>query len=55
MLKAINTKLLIAILAALAVIGGLLVRQNGIRKEQAAAAARTAAAPGRSGAEVPRG
>ena len=43
MLKAINTKLLIAILAALAVIGGLLVRQNGIRKEQAAAAARTAA------------
>lgn len=43
MLKAINTKLLIAILAALAVIGGLLVRQNGIRKDQAAAAARTAA------------
>lgn len=43
MLKAINTKLLIAILAALAVIGGLLVRQNGIRKEQVAAALRTAA------------
>ena len=43
MLKAINTKLLIAILAALTVIGGLLVRQNGIRKEQAAAAVRTAA------------
>lgn len=42
MLKAINTKILLGILAALTAIGVLLVHQNHVN-EQAAAAARSAA------------
>ena len=43
MLKMINTKLLIAILAALTVFAGLLVRQHEVSERNAAAAAKTAA------------
>ena len=43
MLKLINTKLLIAIFVALLAIGGLLVRQNAIQKQQAEAAIKAAA------------
>jgi len=43
MLKAINTKILLAILAALVAIGGLLIHQNHVNEAAAAAAARSAA------------
>lgn len=43
MLKAINTKILLGILAALTAIGALLVHQNHVNEQAAAAAARSAA------------
>ena len=43
MLKAINTKILLGILAALTAIGGLLVHQDHLREQQAADAARVRA------------
>ena len=43
MLKAINTKILLAILAALTLIGGLLVHQNHVNEQAAASAAKAAA------------
>ena len=43
MLKVINTKVLIAILAALTAIAGLLVRQHEVSERNAAAAAKAAA------------
>ena len=43
MLKIINTKVLIAILAALTVIAGLLVRQHEVSERNAASAAKAAA------------
>lgn len=43
MLTAINTKILLSILAALTVISGLLYRQHEANEKAAAAAARTAA------------
>ncbi len=43
MLKAINTKILIAILAALTAIGGLLVHQNHVNEQHAADAAKARA------------
>ncbi len=43
MLKAINTKILLAILAALTAIGGLLVHQNHVNEQHAADAAKARA------------
>ena len=43
MLTAINTKILLSILAAITVIGGLLYRQHEANEKAAAAAARAAA------------
>lgn len=43
MLKAINTKILISILAALTAIGGLLVHEHQVNERAAAAAAKAAA------------
>ncbi len=43
MLKAINTKLLIAVLAALTAIGALLVHNNRVNEKAAADAAKAAA------------
>ena len=40
MLKAINTKILLAILAALTAIGGLLIHQNHVSEQQATDAAK---------------
>lgn len=43
MLKAINTKILLGILAALTLIGGLLIHQNHVNEQAAASAAKAAA------------
>lgn len=43
MLKAINTKILLGILAALTAIGAMLVHQNHVNEQATAAAARSAA------------
>ena len=43
MLKAINTKILLAILAVLTTIGGLLVHQNHVNEQRAADAAKARA------------
>ncbi len=40
MFKAINTKILLGILAALTAIGGLLIHQNHVREQEAADAAK---------------
>ena len=43
MLKAINTKILMAILAALTLIGGMIVHQNHVNEQAAASQAKAAA------------